>query len=177
MLKQLAVFVVAVALAVVSASDEEEGTISFSFSSPCTFTGSWYFEGDSVDTESTITQFGAGSLKVWQRKESCYARVQLVTPTVRFCDASVLADKEANWMHFVNFNQQAIYDIYVYLTAKDRIAVEAYYDCSDTAFSGSSVPGMQASSILDVCSNSQNNDFRCFDGRRRRQVWNSTSAL
>jgi hypothetical protein len=173
MLKQLTVFFVALALAVVFVSSVE-GEIDYSFSSPCTFTGSWYFEGTSVDTENDISQFGAGSLRLYQSNGNCYANFQLVTPWVDICDRSVLASKGSNWLDFSDFEYPV--NIYVYLIGDYNIGVQASFDCIDGDFFGASVRGVRPSKILNVCSSPSYNYFYCDNYGERRMTLNATKA-
>ncbi len=153
----------------------EEEEIHYDDDHICTFTGSWFFKGQSVDQRDRVSQFGSGSVRIYENHRVCFMELQLVTPFSYFCNVGALVDKYANYMTFDNFQFPASTTSYlystIYITGENRIALQIEWqndaeNCRDYIFGGSSVRGDSANEILAFCANDKPY-FDCAFARRR----------
>jgi hypothetical protein len=152
---KLAFFVALVAIALVFCNSEEsgegEGEIEYDLKAPCTFVGSWYIRGESVDLGNQLTVPGEGGVRVYEDNDRCFMDFMMVTPFVSFCQRSRITLKTSNYMYFDDFDNIDV-AVFIFLTGEEHISLQAFWTARDGAFSGVSVPGVEPSDILDDCS-------------------------
>jgi hypothetical protein len=139
--------------------------------STCLFTGSWYIEGEGVDTASGTSLPISGSVKVFEANGYCWVNYLLVTPWTSFCCGSKLSDQGSNWMNFNDFVEPVW--VTVYLTGENLVTIQSNSECPeqrDGPFYASAVPGVRATKMLDYCV-TYSNYFFCNARRIVNATW------